>query len=435
MRQTARVGSALAYAIIGAGPSGLAGARNLQRFGIPWTGFELGDDVGGLWNIDAPRSTVYESAHLISSRTTTQFTEFPMKSTVADYPSHRELFGYFSDFADHYGLRDGFSFGTEVERIEPVDGHWEVTANGRTTSHAGVIVANGTLSEPHVPTFAGTFDGTVLHTSDYKSASVFSGKRVLVIGAGNSGCDIAVDAVHHAASVDLSVRRGYHFVPKYLFGRPSDTLNQGRPLPPRIKQAIDSRVLRMFTGDPTRFGFPVPDHKIYESHPIVNTLVLHHLGHGDLHVRKDVERLDGSGVRFVDGSRSDYDVIVLATGYTLHYPFVDRALLDWSGMAPDLYLNVFSRRNPDLFVLGMIEASGIGWQGRYEQAALVASVIRARQDAPDRAAAFEGRVHGPPPDLSGGYHYLGLERMAYYVNKDAYRSAVRHEIERLGVMT
>ncbi len=425
--------SALTYAIIGAGPSGLAGARNLQRFGIPWTGFELGDDVGGLWNIDAPRSTVYESAHLISSRTTTQFAEFPMKDNVADYPSHRELFGYFSDFADSYGLRDGFSFGTEVERIEPADGHWEVTANGRTTTHAGVLVANGTLSEPKVPAFAGTFDGTVLHTSDYKSASVFAGKRVLVIGAGNSGCDIAVDAVHYAASVDLSVRRGYHFVPKYLFGRPSDTLNQGRPLPPRIKQAIDSRVLRMFTGDPTRFGFPEPDHKIYESHPIVNTLVLHHLGHGDIHVRKDVERLDGSGVRFVDGSRSDYDLIVLATGYTLHYPFVDRELLDWSGMAPDLYLNVFSRRDPNLFVLGMIEASGIGWQGRYEQAELVASVIRARQLAPDRAAAFEGRVHGPPPDLSGGYHYLGLERMAYYVNKDAYRSAVRHEIERLEV--
>ena len=425
--------TAAPYAVIGAGPSGLAGARNLQRFGIPWVGFELGDDVGGLWNIDGPRSTVYESAHLISSRTTTEFAEYPMKDHVADYPSHRELFDYFTDFADHFGLRDGFTFGSEVERIEPVDGAWHVTANGSTTTHAGVLVANGTLSEPNVPTFPGKFDGTVMHTSDYKSATVFAGKRVLVIGAGNSGCDIAVDAVHHAKSVDLSVRRGYHFVPKYLFGKPADTLNQGKPLPPRIKQAVDSRVLRMFTGDPTRFGFPKPDHKIYESHPIVNTLVLHHLGHGDIHVRKDVERFDGSGVEFVDGSRSDYDLVVLATGYRLHYPFVDAGLLDWSGMAPDLYLNVFSRRDPNLFVLGMIEASGIGWQGRYEQAELVASVLKARQVAPDRAAAFEARVQGPPPDLSGGYHYLGLERMAYYVNKDAYRGAVRHEIERLEV--
>jgi hypothetical protein len=81
----------------------------------------------------------------------------------------------------------------------------------------------------------------------------------------------------------------------------------------------------------------------------------------------------------------------------------------------------------------MIEASGIGWQGRYEQAELVASVIKARDTAPDRVADFEERVQGPPPDLSGGYHYLGLERMAYYVNKDAYRGAVRQEIERLGV--
>ena len=100
--------TALPYAIIGAGPSGLAAARNLQRFGIPWAGFELGADVGGLWNIDGPRSTVYESAHLISSKRTTEFTEFPMRDDVADYPSHRELLGYFRDFADHFDLRDGF---------------------------------------------------------------------------------------------------------------------------------------------------------------------------------------------------------------------------------------------------------------------------------------------------------------------------------------
>ncbi len=442
LRQNARVETtALPYAVIGAGPSGLAAARNLQRFGIPWVGYELGDDVGGLWNIEGPRSTVYESAHLISSRTTTEFTEFPMKQSVADYPSHRELLDYFRDFADHFGLREGFEFGTEVDRITPVDGAWEVTVDGpdgrRSARHAGVLIANGTLSEPNIATFAGTFDGEVLHTSAYKSPRVFDGKRVLVVGSGNSGCDIAVDAVHHATSVDLSVRRGYHFVPKYLFGKPADTLNQGRPLPARIKQAIDSRVLRMFTGDPTRFGFPKPDHKIYESHPIVNTLVLHHAGHGDIHVRKDIDRLDGSGVVFADGTRSDYDLVVLATGYRLHYPFVDDALLDWtgpgSGRAPELYLNVFSRRDPNLFVLGMIEASGIGWQGRFEQAELVASVIKARETAPELANAFERRVQGPPPDLSGGYHYLGLERMAYYVNKDAYRSAVRKEIERLEV--
>jgi cation diffusion facilitator CzcD-associated flavoprotein CzcO len=426
------------YAVIGAGPSGLAAARNLQRAGIPWAGYELAAGVGGLWDIDGPRSTVYESAHLISSKRTTEFTEFPMADDVADYPSHRDLLGYFRDFAARYDLTSGFEFGAEVVAAAPhPDGGWTVTVErGGDRSehrHAGVLVANGTLSEPSLPTFPGSFDGEVLHTSSYKSPSVFAGKRVLIIGAGNSGCDIAVDAVHHAASVDLSVRRGYYFVPKYLFGKPADTLNQGRPLPPRIKQAIDSRVLKMFTGDPVRFGFPKPDYKIYESHPIVNTLVLHHLGHGDLAVRPDVERFDGDGVAFRDGSRSAYDVVVLATGYHLHYPFLDPALLRWRGRgsAPDLYLNIFTQADRDLFVLGMIEASGIGWQGRYEQAELVASYLRARRDQPAAAQALEARVAGPRPDLSGGYHYLGLERMSYYVNKDAYRSAVRAEIEGL----
>lgn len=426
-------------AIIGAGPSGLAAARNLQRLGVDWEGFELADDVGGLWHIDGPRSTMYESAHLISSRTTTEFREFPMRDTVADYPSHRELHGYFRDFADHFDLRAGFRFGTEVTRVEPAgDGRWAVTwvsTSSTTRTYDGVILANGTLSEPHVPSFAGTFDGEVRHTSTYRHASDFAGRRVLVVGAGNSGCDIAVDMVHHAAAVDLSVRRGYHFVPKYVLGRPADTLNQGRPLPPRLKQAIDSRLLKLFTGDPVRFGFPAPDHRIYESHPIVNSMILYHLGHGDVRVKADVERFDGDGVRFRDGDREAYDVVLLATGYRLHYPFIDPAHLRWSGDggAPDLYLNIFTD-HPGLFVLGMIEASGIGWQGRYEQAELVASYLRARRDAPDRAAALEARAAGPRPDLSGGYRYLHLDRMAYYVNKDAYRAKVREEIAALGVI-
>lgn len=427
----------LTYAVVGAGPSGLAAARNLQRRDVPWTGYELAQGVGGLWDIDGPRSTVYESAHLISSKRTTEFAEFPMGEDVADYPSHRELLAYFRAFADRFGLTEGFAFGTEVVHAEP-DGAaaWLLTvrdaAGERTERHAGVVVANGTLSEPFVPELEGDFDGELFHTSAYKSPTVFAGKRVLVVGGGNSGCDIAVDAVHHAASVDLSVRRGYHFVPKYVLGRPADTLNQGRPLPARIKQAVDSRVLRLFTGDPTRFGFPEPDHKIYESHPVVNSLVLHHAGHGDLRVRPDLRRLDGDQVVFVDGTRTAYDVVVLATGYRLHYPFLDPALLGWagpgSGGAPDLYLNVFSEADENLFVVGMLEATGIGWQGRYEQAELVAAYLAA---SPADRAAFRAKVHGPRPDLSGGYRYLGLERMSYYVNKDAYRRAVRAELEAL----
>jgi hypothetical protein len=101
---------------------------------------------------------------------------------------------------------------------------------------------------------------------------------------------------------------------------------------------------------------------------------------------------------------------------------VDRAELNWTGMAPKLYLNIFPPSFSGLFVMGMIEASGIGWQGRFEQAELIAAYIAADTAA---QARFRDRATRPWPDLTGGYHYLELERMSYYVNKDAYRRAVR----------
>jgi cation diffusion facilitator CzcD-associated flavoprotein CzcO len=406
-------------AVIGAGPSGLAAARALTRAGIEVVGFEASSTVGGLWNIDNPRSSVYGSAHLISSRTTTEFREFPMRSSV-DYPGHRELLQYFEEYADTFGLRELFRFETPIDRVERNDEGWLV--NGE--RFGSVVLANGTLAEPSIPSFDGTYSGELLHSAQYSSADIFAGKRVLIVGAGNSGCDIAVDAVHRAASVDLSVRRGYYFVPRYLFGRPSDTLNQGRPLPRPIKQAIDSRLLRLFTGDPRRFGFPKPDYGIYESHPIVNTQVLQHLGQGDLRVVPAPARFDGTTVHFTDGSQNDYDLVLLATGYTLDYPFIDRDELNWNSAAPSLYLNIVPPSLSGLYVVGMVEASGLGWQGRYEQAELVAAHLTAPQALRER---FAQRVAGRWPDTTGGYRYLGLDRMSYYVNKDVYRRAVRRE--------
>ena len=422
-------------ALIGAGPSGLAGARNLQKLGIAFQGFEAYTDVGGLWNIANPRSTVYESAHLISSKRTTEFAEFPMADSVADYPSHRELCRYFADFADHFDLRRHFRFGVRVERVEPVRPEdpatpWRVTLRNKegaleSAEYKGVVIANGTLAEPNLPKFEGQFAGELLHTSQYKSAEQFKGKRVLLIGAGNSGCDIAVDAVHYADSIDISVRRGYYFVPKYVFGKPADTLGGKKPLPRWLKQKVDSVILKWFTGDPVRFGFPRPDYKMYESHPIVNSLILHHLGHGDIHVKPDIARFDGRTVHFKDGSQQDYDMVLLATGYNLHYPFIDKAHLNWEGMAPKLYMNILAPRYQRLAVLGMVEASGLGWQGRYEQAELVARYFKGLDGQTSAAQRMQTAVAGPPPDLTGGYRYLQLERMAYYVNKDAYRNAVR----------
>ena len=155
------------YAIIGAGPAGLAVARNLDKLGIPFVGFDAGPTVGGLWNIDNPRSTMYRSAHLISSKRMTEFKEFPMDDRVADYPHHAEVYRYFNAFADHFGLNTRYEFETEVTAVEPIDGSpgkgWQVTTrnrhNGsnvdRTRPFKGVVIANGILVRAQSPTLCG----------------------------------------------------------------------------------------------------------------------------------------------------------------------------------------------------------------------------------------------------------------------------------------
>ncbi|MGR3454750.1 flavin-containing monooxygenase [Pseudooceanicola sp.] len=419
------------YALVGAGPMGLAAAKVLSEQGIAFQGFELHADVGGLWDIEGPRSTMYDSAHLISSKRMTEFADFPMRDEVAEYPSHRDLKRYFQDFARHFDLYRHYRFNAEVLRCTPLgasgDG-WEITWRDPEGEHtevfAGLLIANGTLSTPNMPAFKGDFAGELIHSSAYRSPSQFDGKRVLVIGAGNSGCDIAVDAIHHGISCDLSMRRGYYFVPKYVFGRPADTMGGAIKLPMPIKRVIDGTILKWFVGDPQKYGFPKPDYKLYESHPVVNSLVLYHAGHGDIRIRPDVDRFEGHTVHFKDGTQADYDLILAATGYKLDYPFIDNALLNWQGDAPHLYLNAMHPERDDLFVLGMVEASGLGWQGRHEQAEMVGRYIRGLREGSDAAKRLQAEKAAGFTRATGGMHYLKLARMAYYVDKATYRKAV-----------
>ncbi|WP_169569409.1 flavin-containing monooxygenase [Sneathiella limimaris] len=426
------------YALIGAGPMGLAMAKVLKELDIPFQGFEMHSDVGGLWDIDGPKSTMYETAHLISSKKMTEFTDFPMEESVAEYPSHKEMKSYFRAFADHYKLRENYRFNAEVLNVVPVGKSgegWTFTWKDNEGAHsdvfAGVLIANGTLSEPNMPSFPGEFSGELIHSSKYRYPEQFKGKKVLVVGAGNSGCDIAVDAIHHASSCDLSLRRGYYFVPKYVFGKPADTLGGMIKLPMWLKRKVDGMILKWFVGNPQKYGFPKPDYKLYESHPIVNSLVLYHAGHGDIRIRPDVEVMSGKSVTFKDGSQAEYDMILAATGYKLHYPFIDQELLNWTGDAPHLFLNAFHPSRDDLFVLGMVEASGLGWQGRHEQAEMVGRYIKGLEAGSATAMELQATKSRNFERATGGVDYLKLPRMAYYVDKATYRKSVNDWIGRL----
>ena len=410
---------------------GLAAARQLQRYGIAFQGFELHSSVGGLWDINNPHSTVYQSAHLISSKGMTQFDEFPMPADAPSYPQHQHLAKYFRDYAEHFGLTEHYQFNTRVERIEPSGNGWRLISNcqgqRREWQFDGILLASGTLHMPNQPALPGHFSGELLHSAQYRDASIFAGKRVLVIGCGNSACDIAVDAVHRAASVDIAVRRGYHFLPKFILGKPTDTFGGLIKLPRKIKQWLDGLMIRALIGKPSQYGLPDPDYRLYESHPVINSLVLHHLGHGDISARGEMSHIEDKTVTFANGERAEYDLILQATGYLLDYPYIDRAQLNWAPeqAAPKLFLNTFHPEHDNLFVLGMVEASGLGWQGRAEQAELVALWIRAQQANTPAAQSFK-RIKREQIDqpIDGGYQYLKLARMAYYVHKDSYRKAL-----------
>ena len=424
------------YAVIGAGPMGLSMARNLKKYGLDFTGFEIHSDVGGLWDIESPTSTMYQSAHLISSKRMTEFAELPMADDVATYPHHSEMRKYFQQYAKTFDLYDRYEFDTEVLSIQRQEKGWLVTSrcNGEARGRVfdGVFICNGTLHKPNRPKLPGQFSGEIMHSAEYKSPDCLRGKRVLMVGCGNSGADITVDAVHAAASVDLSVRRGYYFLPKFLMGKPIDTFGGMIKLPRRAKQWLDGALIRAAVGKPSDYGLPDPDYRLYESHPVMNTLLLHHIGHGDVRVRNDIADCQGHTVTFKNGQQADYDLILLATGYDLDYPFIEPGEINWQGAAPQLYLNAFHPRADDVFVMGMVEASGLGWEGRNKQAELAALYVRQLRDGAASAQRFKQvKQQRAGQRLDGGYDYLQLDRMAYYVNKQQYLDALMAHIKEL----
>jgi cation diffusion facilitator CzcD-associated flavoprotein CzcO len=421
--------------VVGAGPAGLAMARALIRHGLEFDCFERHHDLGGIWDQDNPGSPIYDSAHFISSRSMSGFHGYPMPEELPDYPHHSDVLTYIRDFARAYGLRERITFSTGVERAEPQPGGgWEVLLDtGERRRYDNLVCANGTTWHPTRPRLEGELAGETIHSSEYRSISTLRGRRVLVVGAGNSGVDIACDAAQAADAAWISMRRGYHIVPKHLFGIPADVFaDSGPDLPMAIAQRVIPRLIRLQIGRPERYGLPEPDHRLFESHPILNTQILHHLSHGDLGVKPDVGRLDGDEVLFADGSRERIDLIVFATGFRFSIPYVDEELFDWRGGRPQLYLHLLSPRRDDLYGIGFTEGDGGAYGLFDEMADLIACAIETEASDPAGAARLRELRRSPTPDVSGGVEHVASDRHASYLHLPAYRKAARKVRSRMG---
>jgi cation diffusion facilitator CzcD-associated flavoprotein CzcO len=412
----------MSHLVIGAGPAGLAAIRSLKEAGLPVEAAERNADVGGQWLYGAQSSAVYASTHLISSKSTTAFADFPMPEAWPAYPSRVQIEQYFKDFAKHFGLYPLIRFNDGVEKLERSGRGWRATFDrGETREYEGVVIANGHLSDPLLPKVAGRFSGTVMHAKEYKSPEIFEGKRVLICGMGNTGCDIVVDAIHRAKSVLWSVRGGNHFVPKFVAGKPADERNHRTRivLPKWLRSRLHEPVARLLAGPPERFGLPKPEHRLYDRTPIVNSLVLLHLGQGDVALRKPVQSFDGDAAIFEDGQRDEIDIAVFATGYRITFPFLDDlAPLNWQAEygAPRLFMNVFPREDNGLFVAGLLEGAGVGWPGRALQTDLVAAYLKAKREKPAAAAEFRREIErhaASPADKDRGEHGIFVDFLQY----------------------
>jgi dimethylaniline monooxygenase (N-oxide forming) len=424
--------------VIGAGSSGIAACQVLNARGIEFDCFEKGSEVGGNWRFenDNEMSSAYRSLHINTSRGLMAYKTFPMPDDYPDYPNHFQIARYFDEYVDRFGFRPKIRFRTEVKSVEPVDDGWEVSfedgdGERRSDRYRAVLVANGHHWDPRwpEPPFAGAeeFEGEQMHVHHYREADVLRGKRVLVLGIGNSATDVAVEASRIADATFLAMRRGAYVLPKYMNGKPTD--ESASPLLTRLPLSVQrffiGRMLGITAGDMTAYGLPKPDHKLLEAHPTVSAELLSRLGHGDIQVKPNIDRFAGGRtVRFADGSEEEIDLVVYCTGYKITFPFFEEKLIPAKDNRLPLYRRVVSVEHPGLYFLGFIQPLGAIMPIAEAQSEWVADLLGGRAKLPSEAemreeiAGYEGKMRK---------RYVASKRHTVQVDFHPYLREIRRE--------
>ena len=418
--------------VIGAGPSGITAAKNLLDAGLHVTVFEQSGVVGGNWVFtEKPgHSSVFETTHIISSKTLSQYDDYPMPDDYPDYPSHRQLAAYFQGYAHHFKLYPHIQFNTKVVScVIGGDGKWNIeieTDRGRATKiFDALAVCNGHHWNPRMPSYPGHFSGRFMHAHSVKRFSEFKDRKVLVIGGGNSACDVAVESSRAADRVDMSWRRGYWVVPKFMMGKPADVFSTRLHwLPLWIWQRLSALSLRFRIGSNKDYGLPEPDGPIGSHHPTINEDLFYTIRHGKIKPRPDVDRLEDSRVYFKDGSSEEYDDIIACTGYIISHPFFEKSLIDYSEGEVPLWLKMMHPEIPNLYFIGLFQPLGCIWPGAELQSKIMARELAGKWKRP---SDLEKRIRKEldSPD----YRQINTPRHTITVNYHRFRKRLLDQLK------
>jgi cation diffusion facilitator CzcD-associated flavoprotein CzcO len=353
--------------VIGAGACGITVAKALYEARVPFDCFEMGPVLGGNWVFENPngQSACYRNLEMNTSFPRFAYSDFPGPPGQDGYPMHWEVREYFEAYIDHFGIRDQITFETRVEHARRRDdGVWEVEISGagaaggcETRTYDAVFVCNGHHWDKRWPDFPGHFDGLEMHAHDFRDTEPFAGKRVIVVGMGNSGMDVSADCAEVAEAVFLSARRGTHVLRKRLNGKPIDQTVPPAWLPWFLKQK-GMELFRRRSGDLTKYGMQEPDFKVGHGHPTVSDRIWPALESGLVKMKPNIRELRGDRVLFEDGSEERADAIIYCTGYKVTFPFFDEDLIAAPNNELPLFRRTFDPDVPGVYFIGFVQPFG-----------------------------------------------------------------------------
>lgn len=357
--------------IIGAGSSGIAAAKTLHDQGIAFDCFEKGSDVGGNWRYgnDNGMSSAYRSLHINTNRNVMAYSGYPMPTEYPMFPHHSQIVAYFDNYVDHFGIRPFIQFQTAVLSVQREGSGYRVKtekADGTVQErvYAHVIIANGHHWNPRYPTpdFPGTFTGETLHSHYYRTPDQISGKKLLIVGIGNSAVDIACEAARlYGERVTISTRSGAHIIPNWIMSMPFDSLANPltAKLPLSIQRFLVNASLLLARGKQSTYGVPVPDRPILSEHPTISQDLLNLSGRGLVKFKPNISEFKDNEVLFTDGSRDTFDMIIYATGYKVTFPFFAPDFINAEATNDlQLYRRVVHPDHSGLYFLGLVQPLG-----------------------------------------------------------------------------